>query len=80
MVYLINYLRLEGSHNQERIPIANKEDTPPLGDELIDEEGDSKDERDASTEAGPVEGEDPEEDPSGEELIEEEDSKDDPNE
>jgi len=48
-----------------------------LGDELTNEEGDSKDEGDAPTEAGPIEEGDPEEDPSEEEPMEEEDPKED---
>jgi len=77
MVDLISYLRLEGPYGQEHIPTASAEDVPPPGDNLTDEEGDSKDEGDASMEAGPVEEEDPEEDPNEEEM-EEEDLEEDP--
>jgi len=55
VVDLINYLRLEGPHNHERIPTASEEDAQPPGDELTNEEGDSKDEGDAPTEMGPIE-------------------------
>ena len=75
---LINYLRLEGSHDLECIPIASEEDAPPPGNELSDEEGDSKEERVNLIEAGLMEEADPEEDPSGRELAEEEDSEKDP--
>jgi len=73
VVGLINFLRLEGPHNQEHIPTASKEDAPPLGNKLTDKEGDSKEEGDASTEAGPVKEEDPKEDPTKEEPMEVED-------
>jgi len=46
---LIDYLRLEGPYDLERIPTASEEDAPPSGDELTDEEGDSKEERDDLT-------------------------------
>jgi len=55
VVNLINYLRLEGPHNHERIPTASEEDAPPPGDELTDEARDSKDEGDAPIETGPIE-------------------------
>jgi len=42
VVDLINYLRPEGPHDLERIPTASEEDAPSQGDELINEEGDSK--------------------------------------
>ena len=38
MIDLINYLILEGPHDQDLIPTANEKDTPPPGDELTDEE------------------------------------------
>jgi len=77
VVDLINYLRLKGPYDQDLIPTASEQDAPPLGDELIDEEGDPKDEGDASTEVGLVEGEGTEEDPTKEERMEEEDPEED---
>ena len=41
-----------------------------MGDELTDEQGDFKNEGDTSTEAGPVKGEEPKEDPNNEEPME----------
>jgi len=73
VVDLINYLSLEGSHDQECVPTASEEDALPLGNELTDEEGDSKDKGVVHTEAGPIEGEDLEEDPSEQEPMEEKD-------
>ena len=80
VVDLINYLKLEGPHDQECITTVGEEDAPPPRDELIDEEGDSKNEGDVPTEAGPVEEEDPDEDPNKEEPMEEEDHEKDPSE
>ena len=80
VVDLINYLRLKGPHDQEHIPTASEEDALPPGDEFTDEEGDFKDERDASAEAGSVEREDHEEDPIEEEPMEKEDPEEDPSE
>ena len=71
--YLINYLRLEGLHDLECIPTVSEEDGPPARDELIDKEGDSKEEGDDPTEVRPMEEADPEEDPSDKEPMEEED-------
>jgi len=77
---LINYLRLEGPHNLERILTASKEDAPLPRDKLTDEEGDSKEEGDDPAEARPMEEVDPEKDPSEREPTEEEDSEEDPDE
>lgn len=49
---LINYLRLEGSHDLEHIPVASEEDAPPPADEFTDEDGGPKEEGDDPTEAG----------------------------
>jgi len=86
VVDLINYLRLEGPHDQECIPTTSEEDAPPPEDELTDEEGNSKDKGDVPTAVGlakeddpseeePMKGEDPEKDPSEVESMEEEDPK-----
>jgi len=52
IVDLINYLRLEVPHDLERIRTANEKDALPPGDELLDEEGDFKEEGDDPTEVG----------------------------
>ena len=59
-------------------PTASEDDALPLGDELSDEEGGSKEEEDNPSEAGPIEDEDPEEDPNKREPMEEEDPEEDP--
>jgi len=51
VVDLINCPRLEGPHDQDRVPKASEEGAPPPGDELTDEVGDSKDEGVIPTEA-----------------------------
>jgi len=78
VVDLINYLRLEGPHDLEHIPMASEEDAPPSGDELTDEEGDSKEEGGDPAEARLREEADPEGNPSEREPMEEEDPKEDP--
>ena len=70
VVDLINYLRLEGPHDLERIPTASMEDAPPPGDKLTDEGRDSKEGGDDPTEAGPIEEADPKEYPRGREPME----------
>jgi len=78
VVDLINYLRLEGPHDLECIPIASKKDAPPSRDKLTDEEGGSKEEGDDPTEVGPIEEADPKEDPSEREPMDKEDREEDP--
>ena len=78
VVNLINYLRLKRPHDLEHIPTASEEDASPPGDELTDEEKDSKEEGDNPIEVGPIEKEDPEEDPSEREPMKEEDPEEDP--
>ena len=54
VVDLINYLRLEGPHNQERVPQLVRGMPHPRG--LTDEEGDFKGDGVVLTEVGPIEG------------------------
>ena len=37
---LLDYLRMEGSHELDYLPIASEEDTPPQAEESTDDEGD----------------------------------------
>ena len=40
MVDLLDYLRMQRSHDLDYLPIASEEDAPPQAEESTDDEGD----------------------------------------